>query len=61
MARPSGKSLSEVISDSINNKSFDLNAFKKSKFLDKSAKFKKQINKKQKQNNNQNLNEIFEF
>lgn len=42
MARPSGKSLSEVISDSINNKSFDLNAFKKSKFLDKSAKFKKQ-------------------
>jgi len=35
-------SLSEVISDSINKGTFDLNNFKKSKFLDQSARFKKQ-------------------
>ena len=35
------KSLSEVVSTSI-NKSFDLSAFKKSKFLDQSVKFKPQ-------------------
>ena len=34
-------SLSEVVSNSL-NKTFDLSAFKKSKFLDQSSKFKKQ-------------------
>ena len=43
MGRPPGKStsLTEVVSNSL-SKDFDLSAFKKSKFLDQSAKFKKQ-------------------
>lgn len=42
MARPkSDQTLSEVVSESL-KKPFDLNAFKKSKFLDQSSKFKKQ-------------------
>lgn len=44
MGRPPGTkntSLTEVVSNSL-NKDFDLSAFKKSKFLDQSAKFKKQ-------------------
>lgn len=36
------KGLSSVISDALSNKKFDLEAFKKSKYLDKSSNFKKQ-------------------
>ena len=35
-------SLSEVISNSLNSKTFDLSSFKKSKFLDQTVKFKEQ-------------------
>ena len=41
MAKGKSSSLSEVVSNSL-NKTFDLSAFKKSKFLDQSVKFKPQ-------------------
>jgi len=41
MAKSKDASLTAVVSDSL-KKSFDINAFKKSKFLDQSSKFKKQ-------------------
>lgn len=43
MARPKGTSLSETISSALNSKgAFDLDVFKKSKYLDKGVKFKEQ-------------------